>query len=158
MKSLPNRRRPAHQPVHETGNRAIIVFLTLCTKHRKPILASPEAFHFVVSAWQEAKFWRVGRFVIMPDHVHLFCAPGVWPPHPLGDWIHFWRRAVARSWTRPAEKPIWQKDYWDHQLRSGDSYSEKWEYVRHNPVRHELVASADQWPYQGELETLRWHD
>ncbi len=28
---------------------------------------------------------------------------------------------------------------------------QKWEYVRDNPVRHGLVASAEEWPYQGEI-------
>jgi hypothetical protein len=39
-----------------------------------------------------------------------------------------------------------------------DSYSEKWYYVRNNPVRASLVEHADNWPFQGELEILFWHD
>jgi hypothetical protein len=27
-----------------------------------------------------------------------------------------------------------------------------------NPVRHGYVAHAEDWPYQGELNVLQWHD
>jgi len=39
----------------------------------------------------------------------------------------------------------------DHVLRSDESYGEKWDYVRHNPVRAGLVRECDDWPYQGEI-------
>jgi len=39
----------------------------------------------------------------------------------------------------------------DHVLRSNESYSQKWNYVRENPVRAGLVKSAEDWPYQGEI-------
>jgi hypothetical protein len=55
-------------------------------------------------------------------------------------------------------QPIWQMDCWDTQLRAGQSYGAKWDYVRNNAVRHGLVARAEDWPYQGELNILPWHD
>ena len=57
-----------------------------------------------------------------------------------------------------AHNTIFQRDQWDTQLRAGDSYAIKWEYIRNNPVRKGLVVHADDWPYQGELNILRWHD
>jgi REP-associated tyrosine transposase len=39
-------------------------------------------------------------------------------------------------------------------LRAGESYSEKWNYVRDNPVRAGLVSNADEWKYAGEIEKL----
>ncbi|MCX7916496.1 MAG: hypothetical protein N3A53_09385, partial [Verrucomicrobiae bacterium] len=58
--------------------------------------------------------------------------------------------------SRPRE--LWQRDFWDTQLRRGESYSAKWEYVRYNPVRAGLVSDPADWPYQGELNILEWHD
>jgi hypothetical protein len=49
---------------------------------------------------------------------------------------------------------IWQEHFFDHMLRSSESYSQKWDYVRQNPVRAGLVASADERPWQGEVESL----
>ena len=50
----------------------------------------------------------------------------------------------------------WQTGFFDHVLRSGESYGEKWEYVRMNPVRAGLAARPEDWPYAGEIEVLRW--
>ena len=94
----------------------------------------------------------------MPDHIHLFCAPNTFPPQPLKDWIAFWRNHVTRAWPQRHETPIWQRDYWDRQLRRDESYAQKWEYVKNNPVRHGYVACAEDWPDQGELNILEWHD
>ena len=39
-------------------------------------------------------------------------------------------------------------------LMTAESYDDKWEYVRLNPVRHGLVVRPGDWPYQGELNVL----
>jgi hypothetical protein len=39
-------------------------------------------------------------------------------------------------------------------LRSVESYSQKWDYVKENPVRAGLVKTSDEWPWQGEIESL----
>jgi hypothetical protein len=39
-------------------------------------------------------------------------------------------------------------------LRSDESYAEKWNYVRENPVRAGLVRNASEWPYQGEIVVI----
>ena len=64
----------------------------------------------------------------------------------------------AQQRVPPRNPPLWQRDCWDRQLRTGESYTQKWEYVRNNPVRKGLVANADDWPYQGELNVLEWHE
>jgi hypothetical protein len=35
-----------------------------------------------------------------------------------------------------------------------ESYAQKWEYVRENPVPAGLVATADEWRWQGEIAPL----
>jgi REP element-mobilizing transposase RayT len=92
----------------------------------------------------------------MPDHVHLFCAPTREDSRPLENWIRFWKSQATRCWPQEEELPLWQANHWDRQLRSEESYADKWEYVRNNPVRHGLVQDADAWPYQGELNVLNW--
>src|SRR5262249_44338914 len=55
------RKHPAHLPVHERHNEPVIVFLTVCSKHREPILARPDCMTVILDAWREAKSWSVGR-------------------------------------------------------------------------------------------------
>jgi len=49
---------------------------------------------------------------------------------------------------------LWQPGFFDHLLRNDESYAQKWEYVRQNPVRAGLVDSAAAWRYQGKIVTI----
>ena len=129
--------------------------VTQCVNPRRPLLSHPDIHALLRKAWHEANRWRIGRYMVMPDHVHFFCAPADRTTR-LSTWMSFWRAAVTRNWPRPGEKPIWQKNYWDTQLRQGESYAAKWAYVRNNPVKQGLAADEDAWPYQGEMEVLTW--
>lgn len=60
--------------------------------------------------------------------------------------------------TGAPEGAFWQADFWDTQLRRHESYATKWNYVRNNPGRAGLSVRPEDWPYQGELNLLRWHD
>ena len=152
----PQRHRPVHQPLVEQHNRSIIVFLTVCTKGRQPLLANRRTHQALGEAWTQADHWLVGRYVIMPDHLHLFCAPGRLPVKPLINWVRYWKASVSKS-VGAGEGSFWQADFWDTQLRRHESYAAKWDYVRNNPVRAGLAAGPDDWPYQGEQNLLRWH-
>jgi len=150
------RKHPIHLDVHDRRDAPIIVFLTVCTKGRKAILASSESHALLIDAWRAAKMWQVGRYVIMPDHIHLFCAPAESETQPLLQWVRYWKSSAARNWIESADSPIWQGHFWDTQLRRSESYDQKWNYVVENPVRAELVVKPEDWPYQGELNVLRW--
>jgi REP element-mobilizing transposase RayT len=142
--------------VHERLGLAVIIFLTACTKNRQPILASEVAHRLLLDVWQESRSWMVGRYVIMPDHLHLFCAPAELQAGSLPQWVSFWKSRAAQRWHPPHQHSIWQRDFWDTQLRRGESYDSKWEYVVNNPVRAGLVGRSEDWPYQGEVNLLRW--
>jgi REP element-mobilizing transposase RayT len=150
------RKRPAHMPPVERHNEPIIIFLTVCSKGRRPIFAFPDAVDAILRAWRQTTSWLVGRYVIMPDHIHLFCAPGVLHAESLKHWVQYWKSIASKNWPRATEQPIWQRDFWDRQLRRQESYSAKWQYVLANPVRAGLIASPEEWPFQGELNMLRW--
>ena len=44
--------------------------------------------------------------------------------------------------------------FFDHVIRSSESYAEKWSYVQENPVRAGLVVDASDWPYSGEITII----
>jgi REP element-mobilizing transposase RayT len=149
------RRHPVHHPVHWPRNSPVVVLVTVTTAGRKPILAAADAVETVVGAWRESGHWLVGRYVFMPDHVHLFATP-VRLDVALSAWVRYWKSLASRRWPRRDQQPVWQRDFWDRQLRSGESYRDKWEYVLNNPVRAGLVQSANDWPFAGELTTIDW--
>lgn len=150
----PERKHPIHLPFGEKHNRAIIIYVTTCTWKRRSILASARLHDAIVRVWRGTSTWIVGRYVIMPDHIHFFCAPnGVVPS--LERWMRYWKSNVTKGITAKSGE-VWQRDHWDRQLRTSESYASKWEYVRRNPVRHGLCHDPDDWPYQGELNVLPW--
>ncbi len=140
-----------------------IYFITTCTFRRRSILATSAVAAVLVQEWREARGrhgWAVGRYVILPDHVHFFCAPEL-DARPLSIFVGSWKQWTSKAITRDvtlalAPAPIWQEEFLDHALRSSESYSEKWNYVRDNPVRAHLAATADDWLWQGEIEELRF--
>jgi putative transposase len=150
------RRHPVHHDPVEKFNRGTMVFLTVCAKGKQPRLANGTTQNLLIEWWRKSTHWLAGRYVILPDHIHLFCAPGT-ADVSLHRWVAYWKKGVARELKR-GDAPLWQRDFWDTQMRSQQSYEEKWEYVRRNPVRHGLVDDPVQWPYQGEIHLLDWTD
>ncbi|HVE16751.1 MAG TPA: hypothetical protein VNB29_08435 [Chthoniobacterales bacterium] len=146
------RQHPSHG-VHITLVQPTIVFLTVCTKDRKPWLASNEVHQLLRQVWSEATAWQVGRYVLMRDHVHLFCAPSD-QEITLDAWTRYWKSQFTK--LSPHNDRRWQPRHWDTRLRHGESYHDKWNYVCANPVRAELVTEAVAWPFQGELNVLPW--
>jgi REP-associated tyrosine transposase len=98
----------------------------------------------------------VGRYVILPDHLHLFVA--LPDDLKLGEWVGTLKRVLARSLERSeSSDPVWQRGFFDHVLRSNESYAEKWNYVRENPVRAGLINKVDDWPFCGEIVNIYYH-
>jgi len=91
----------------------------------------------------------VGRYVIMPDHLHFFVRGD--QRFILSKWVKGLKRAIMDAFPREQRRSFWQPGFFDHLLRNDESYAQKWEYVRQNPVRAGLAESAEDWPYQGEI-------
>ena len=166
-----SRKHPSKNSLLSSGFRSNILFVTVCTEGRRPLLACPDMVNKILSAWHRADKWAVGRYVIMPDHVHFFCSPATNPPHDFHLWMRYWKRLVTQEVWEGERPPsgdacppkdrhpqLWQSGCWDTQMRMRDQYENKWLYVRNNPVRKGLSESADDWLYQGVVSDLQWHD
>ena len=128
-------------------------FVTFNTYKRQSLLARDEvhaAFRTFSIKAQERNV-AVGGYVIMPDHVHLFAAfpiDGI----TLPSWVQSLRNVIGKRLLKLGiHKPHWQEGFFGHLLRSHESYAQKWEYVRMNPVRAKLCDTPEAWPYQCEI-------
>ena len=68
----------------------------------------------------------------MPDHLHALLSF----PHDLR------MKSVISKWKEYTAKHVgihWQRDFFDHRLRSDESFDEKAHYICTNPVRENLV-------------------
>lgn len=70
--------------------------------------------------------------------------------------MQLWKQWTSKRMARELRVAgdIWQGEFFDHVLRSSESYDQKWSYVRDNPLRAGLVANSDDWPFHGQIEDL----
>jgi putative transposase len=139
--------------------RSPIYFVTGCSAKRRQLLANGTihtAFRAFADSGPSRGAW-VGAYVLMPDHFHLFVAIDD-ERLGLSDWMKALKGTLSsRLRVKGEAPPYWQKGFFDHVLRSSDSYSKKWNYVRENPVRAGFVTNWEKWPYLGEIFDLEFH-
>ena len=85
-------------------------------------------------------------YVVMPEHVHLLVSE---PENMLlCRAIQAMKIAVARRAMRyriHGTGRLWQKRYYDHNVRTHESFENKLAYMHRNPVKRGLVARAEDW-------------
>jgi hypothetical protein len=110
---FPQRQNPS-PGVHAQLGQSNIVLLTINTEKRKPWLANERTHQLLRQTWLEATAWLVGDYLLMPDHLHLFCAPR--DLHfTVETWISYWKREFALKQKRLARTACAQ--------RMGNSFS-----------------------------------
>jgi putative transposase len=93
---------------------------------------------------------------ILPDHIHA-----IWQmPSDNGDYALRWRMIKSQfsrnfsaneqrssSKIKHREKGIWQRRYWEHQIRDDVDMQRHVDYIHYNPVKHGLVSQVKDWPH-----------
>src|SRR5206468_1687209 len=144
--------RPPRLPHIFQSYSAPLFFVTVCTLHRRrfPFLTTAQEALVVYGTRAISEFnVALGRYVIMPDHLHFFVRGD--QNFVLGNWVKGLKRAILKAFPNEKGYSLWQPGFFDHLLRNNESYAQKWEYVRENPVRAGLVHCSEDWPYQGEI-------
>lgn len=134
-----------------------IFFITTCTQDRRKLLAN-DAVHAAFKQFCKTGITHgvwVGNYVIMPDHLHLFVAFDNNAKADISDWMRLLKRELTIEIRKTDQLDVvWQKGFFDHVLRSNESYAEKWDYISENPTRRGLVGDSADWPYAGEITAL----
>lgn len=120
-------------------NRERSYFVTFCTRDRK--ILSPEARSFVLAeiVRHHKELYCLYMAVVMPDHVHLLLDP---VDTPMGEIVRRIKGASARSINAAINSAgsVWQREYFDRQIRKNEDVRAKGEYIAQNPVRAGIVA------------------
>ena len=144
-------------------------FFTVVTYDRRPILCLEKSrgiLRSVIRQVAKSHPFLVNAWVVLPDHMHC-----LWTlPEGDKDFSVRWalikrgftaglRTALADkaasgmeaapglSMERHREGTVWQRRFWEHQIRDEKDYAAHMEYIHFNPVKHGLVESPKDWPY-----------
>lgn len=142
-RALPVRKGLPHDVPSWVADGAIF-FITVCAKPRGN---NSLCRHDVPARLWESVLYRtnIGQwwphlFLVMPDHVHAMLSFA--SERGMRKTTSDWKRFTAREFGVE-----WQRDFFDHRLRKDESFVEKANYVRMNPVRAGLVGRPKDWPH-----------
>jgi putative transposase len=140
--------------VQLTPHQLVIAWLTVCTKDRAAWLTQTDVMITLHKIWAtDATAWLMGDYLLMPDHLHGFCAPHQ-PGIELEAWIAYWKSRFTRA--RPNQGRGWQRAAFHHRLRSLEEFREKWIYTMENPLRKRWVQRWEDWPWRGRVHDVTW--
>ena len=138
-------------------------FFTMVTYRRRHIFVDESVVNELKQAIKEVKQqspFVIDAWVVLPDHMHC-----IWTL-PEGDSDYskrvgqiksrFTRRVkerfhdsslVTQSQKRKHEQAIWQRRFWEHEIRDQMDFEKHVAYIHYNPVKHGLVNHVVDWPY-----------
>jgi REP-associated tyrosine transposase len=147
--------RPPRIPNWLPWEQSSVYFITCCIERRWPVLTNPHAWKICLKVLARLNQWQTLAVIAMPDHLHLLVSPldRDASVSEFSKWFKRWFNEEYGLHFVSVSKPLaqtwsWQEGCFDRLLRSDESLSEKWEYLRQNPVRAGLVEDPDDWPYQ----------
>ena len=115
-----------------------------------PPLDHPEFFSIVTAELKHLErdhLLACMAMVLMPDHLHMIIRLG--NQASLSQVIKLFKGRTAHDFNqrRQASGSIWYKSFHDRMIRSSQSLAAWHRYVLRNPVRAQLVATPEDWPY-----------
>lgn len=97
-KDMPDRGRPAHLPNVMRYNTPVILHVIVYAENRAVNTFANEKMHqILLNAWKMATSHVVGAYVLMPDHLHLFCAPCNSKSENIARWVKYWKAMATHA-------------------------------------------------------------
>lgn len=136
-------------------------FFTVNTHQRHAVLTAPPVYQALKESIRLVKQTRpfaIEAFVLLPDHLHC-----IWTlPENDADYATRWniiKRLVSqetrglvpgegnRSRAKRRELGLWQRLFWEHEIRDESDFERHVDYIHWNPVKHGYVRAVCDWPY-----------
>jgi putative transposase len=150
------RRKPIRLPAgYYLGKQ--IYFVTICTAERTTVFRSSECAKTASEILEEAcaeESFGLYAFCFMPDHVHLELV-GINGSAHLSSFIRTFKGRTAAALRTLKVRNLWQKGFFEHILRPGESPDAVAWYILNNPVRANLIENWRRWPFSGS-SVLEW--
>jgi REP element-mobilizing transposase RayT len=120
-------------------------------------LIRPEIARAVVDtllAGQAKGFYKLGSWVVMPNHVHVLLCPLI----DLSRVVSGIKITSAKSANPLLSRtgPFWSRDYFDRWVRDSTEEQRVIRYIENNPVKAGLCSLPSAWPYSSACEERGW--
>ena len=102
---------------------APIYYITACAYKRRQILDRPDVHNSFIRFGLSASEYgvHVGRYVLMPDHIHFFAGFGP-DSVSISSWMKSFKNTLSKTLNRATILgPHWQKGFFDPVIRSEES-------------------------------------
>jgi putative transposase len=113
------------------------------------VLRRPDVAKVVQDAFLhfEGQRYNLLTWCVMPNHVHVIfsSAAGFTPSSILQSWKGFTAREINRLLGTTG--PRWERESFDHLIRTEASLEKFVKYVNQNPVVAGLCSTSQEWPY-----------
>ncbi len=152
---MPNYRR--------TNTHGGLCFFTLVTYQRRSIFHDALARQWLrdaIDVTRKKYPFEVDAWVLLPEHLHC-----IWRlPENDKEYSMRWSLIKSRFSKRSRdylrdpdrltasrrahrESSIWQRRFWEHEVRDETDYRTHMDYIHINPVKHGLVERVNDWPW-----------
>ena len=138
-------RGASHIPPEWVEASAVFFITINCKPRGKNHLTTgdiPARLFESITFLQNRRTWFPAMVLLMPDHLHALISFSWEIDQGMNRVIENWKRFTATKLGI-----FWQRDYFDHRIRSEQDHQSTWFYIRENPVRAGLVETYDQWPH-----------
>ena len=138
-----------------------VISFTLCIKNRNKYFTNKKTFKiFEAYLLNELKTFNCSAYVylFMADHAH-FVLSGNNSKADIKKCLDMFKQKTGFWLSNNNKKIKWQKDYYDHILRSEENLIVHLKYILNNPVRAGIVEYWKQYPYKGSTiyNLDEWH-
>lgn len=140
-------------------------FFTVNSLNRRPLLTTDrvrDALRNAIADVRARAPFLIHAWVLLPDHLHC-----IWEL-PADDaafglrWSLIKRQVTQACGSSIAETAglspnssrlrrhegiLWQRRFWEHQIRDDRDFERRADYIHYNPVKHGLVQRVCDWPY-----------
>ena len=138
-------------------------FFTVVTYRRQPLLVDPESRRILRTIIQQVRKeypFTIDAWVLLPEHMHC-----MWTlPTGDADYSKRWGLIKAgfskatqallkrpewinRSKAKHRESTIWQRRFWEHQIRDQEDFNRHMDYIHWNHVKHGHVSRVADCPF-----------
>ena len=145
-------------------------FLTMVTHRRKPwLVENIELLRYAFRLSKKKYDYRIDAIVILPDHLHMIITPKISKEYskiissikrsfvyglvgrgalsPTNQMVKNRKIDLSPSKYKRRHSGIWQERFYEHTIRDEKDWVEKMDYIKYNPLKHELVENIEDWKY-----------